>query len=138
MLSGRDPGGAAAAARLPGGPDRRHRRHRAIEALLHRESVAGGVPSVVLHPGHISGPWPSITPAGNLDLDVWRRLAMGEPLALPDLGLGVSHHVHADDVAQGFERALTRPAAFGSSVHVVSEKAMTLRGTSDPRGLRTG
>jgi hypothetical protein len=83
---------------------------------------------VVLHPGHISGPWPVITPAGNLDLDVWRRLASGEPLPLPDLGLGVLHHVHADDVAQAFERALTRPAAIGSSFHVVSEQAMTLRG----------
>jgi nucleoside-diphosphate-sugar epimerase len=100
----------------------------AIEALLHRETVAGGVPSVVLHPGHITGPWPSITPAGNLDLDVWRRLATGESLALPGLGLGVLHHVHADDVAQAFERALTRPAAIGSSFHVVSEQAMTLRG----------
>jgi nucleoside-diphosphate-sugar epimerase len=101
----------------------------AIEALLHRETVAGGVPSVVLHPGHISGPgWPVITPAGNLDPDVWRRLATGEPLVLPDLGLGVLHHVHADDVAQAFERALTRPAAIGSSLHVVSEQAMTMRG----------
>jgi nucleoside-diphosphate-sugar epimerase len=100
----------------------------AIEALLHRETVAGGVPSVVLHPGHISGPWSSITPAGNLDLDVWRRLAVGETLPLPDLGLGVLHHVHADDVAQAFERALTRPAAIGSSFHVVSEQAMTLGG----------
>jgi nucleoside-diphosphate-sugar epimerase len=100
----------------------------AIEALLHRETVAGGVPSVVLHPGHITGPWSSITPAGNLDLDVWRRLATGEPLPLPDLGLGILHHVHADDVAQAFERALTRPAAIGSSFHVVSEQAMTLRG----------
>jgi nucleoside-diphosphate-sugar epimerase len=36
--------------------------------------------------------------------------------------------VHADDVAQAFERALTRPAAIGSSFHVVSEQAMTLRG----------
>jgi nucleoside-diphosphate-sugar epimerase len=100
----------------------------AIEAVLQRETIAGGVPSVVLHPGHISGPWPSITPAGNLDLDVWRRLATGEPLALPGLGLGVLHHVHADDVAQAFERALTRPAAIGTSFHVVSEQAMTLRG----------
>ena len=100
----------------------------AIEALLHRETIAGGVPSVVLHPGHITGPWPSITPAGNLDLDVWRRLATGEPLALPELGLGVLHHVHADDVAQAFELALARPAAIGSSFHVVSEQAMTLRG----------
>ena len=101
----------------------------AIEALLHRETLAGGVPSVVLHPGHISGPgWPVITPAGNLDPDVWRRLATGEPLPLPALGLGLLNHVHADDVAQAFERALTRPAAIGASFHVVAEQAMTCRG----------
>jgi nucleoside-diphosphate-sugar epimerase len=100
-----------------------------IETLLHRETLAGGVPSVVLHPGHISGPgWPVITPAGNLDPSVWTHLATGKALALPDNGLGVLHHVHADDVAQAFERALTRPAAIGASFHVVSEQAMTLRG----------
>ena len=100
-----------------------------IEALLHRETLAGGVPSIVLHPGHISGPgWPVITPAGNLDPAVWTQLATGQPLALPDHGLGVLHHVHADDVAQAFERALTRPAAIGESFHVVAGQAMTLRG----------
>jgi nucleoside-diphosphate-sugar epimerase len=100
-----------------------------IEALLHRETLAGGVPAIVLHPGHISGPgWPVITPAGNLDPAVWTSLATGQPLALPDHGLGVLHHVHADDVAQAFERALSRPAAIGASFHVVAEQAMTLRG----------
>ena len=100
-----------------------------IEALLHQETRAGGVPAVVLHPGHISGPgWPVITPAGNLDPAVWTSLATGKPLALPDHGLGVLHHVHADDVAQAFERALSRPAAIGASFHVVAEQAMTLRG----------
>ena len=100
-----------------------------IEALLHRETLAGGVPAVVLHPGHICGPgWPVITPAGNLDPAVWTSLATGRPLALPDHGLGVLHHVHADDVAQAFERALNRPAAIGASFHVVAEQAMTLRG----------
>jgi nucleoside-diphosphate-sugar epimerase len=100
-----------------------------IEALLHRETVAGGVPAVVLHPGHISGPgWPVITPAGNLDPAVWTSLAAGRPLPLPDHGLGVLHHVHADDVAQAFERALLRPGAIGASFHVVAEQAMTLRG----------
>ncbi|MFI5952212.1 NAD-dependent epimerase/dehydratase family protein [Cryptosporangium sp. NPDC051539] len=98
----------------------------AIEALLRQETE---VPSVVLHPGHISGPgWPVITPAGNLDPDVWRRLATGEPLALPALGLGVLNHVHADDVAQAFELALSRPEAVGSSFHVVADRAMTSRG----------
>src|SRR5690242_11562527 len=101
----------------------------AIEALLQRETLAGGVPAVVLHPGHISGPgWPVITPAGNLDPAVWTRLATGQPLALPDNGLGVLNHVHADDVAQSFERAVARPAAAGASFHVVAAQAMTLRG----------
>jgi nucleoside-diphosphate-sugar epimerase len=101
----------------------------AIEALLHRETLAGGVPAVVLHPGHISGPgWPVITPAGNRDPAVWTALALGQPLALPDHGLGVLHHVHADDVAQAFEQALHRPAAIGASFHVVAEQAWTLRG----------
>ena len=100
-----------------------------IEALLHQETRAGGVPAVVLHPGHISGPgWPVITPAGNLDPATWTDLATGRRLALPDHGLGVLHHVHADDVAQAFERALSRPAAIGSSFHVVAEQAMTQRG----------
>jgi len=100
-----------------------------IEALLHRETAAGGVPAIVLHPGHISGPgWPVITPAGNLDPAVWTRLATGQPLALPDHGLGVLHHVHADDVAQAFELALSAPAAAGASFHVVAAQAMTLRG----------
>ena len=100
-----------------------------IEALLHRETQAGGVPAVVLHPGHISGPgWPVITPAGNLDPRVWTALAAGRPLALPDHGLGVLHHVHADDVAQAFELALSAPAAIGASFHVVASQAMTLRG----------
>jgi nucleoside-diphosphate-sugar epimerase len=54
-----------------------------IEARLHRETLAGGVPAVVLHPGHITGPgWPVITPAGNLDPAVWTCLATGQPLAL--------------------------------------------------------
>jgi nucleoside-diphosphate-sugar epimerase len=100
-----------------------------IEALLHEETRAGGVPAVVLHPGHISGPgWQVITPAGNLDPATWTHLATGQSLALPDHGLGVLHHVHADDVAQAFELALSQPAAIGGSFHVVAEQAMTLRG----------
>jgi nucleoside-diphosphate-sugar epimerase len=100
-----------------------------IEALLHEETKTGGVPAVVLHPGHISGPgWPVITPAGNLDPATWTALATGQPLALPDHGLGVLHHVHADDVAQAFELALSRPAAIGGSFHVTAEQAMTQRG----------
>ena len=56
----------------------------AIEALLHRETIAGGVPErgapSRAHQRPVAG---RSRPAGNLDLDVWRRLAAGEPLALP-------------------------------------------------------
>jgi nucleoside-diphosphate-sugar epimerase len=87
---------------------------------------------VVLHPGHICGPgWPVITPAGNFDADVWRQLAVGEGVALPALGLGVLNHVHADDVAQAFERAVTGAAAIGASFHVAAGQAMTCRGLAE-------
>lgn len=102
----------------------------AIERLLLAESARpDGLPCIVLHPGHITGPgWTMINPAGNLDLDLWRRLAVGEELALPGIGLETVHHVHADDVAQAFERALTSPQAVGQGFHVVSDRALTLRG----------
>jgi nucleoside-diphosphate-sugar epimerase len=106
----------------------------AIEDLLLAETTRpDGVSATVLHPGHISGPgWPVINPAGNLDPAVWRRLASGEPVALPHLGLETLHHVHADDVAQAFQLAIERPdAATGRAFHVVSERALTLRGYAE-------
>jgi nucleoside-diphosphate-sugar epimerase len=103
----------------------------AIEKLLLAESrTPGGLACSVLHPGHITGPgWNMINPTGNLDLDVWRRLAAGEEVVLPNSGLETIHHVHADDVAQGFELALANPdAAVGEGFHLVSDRALTLRG----------
>ncbi|MFH5879585.1 NAD-dependent epimerase/dehydratase family protein [Arthrobacter sp. NA-172] len=102
-----------------------------IEELLLAESHRpGGLQSSVLHPGHITGPgWAMVNAAGNFDLDVWHRLATGQSVAIPNLGLETVHHVHADDVAQAFQLALERPeASAGSSYHVVSERALTLRG----------
>jgi nucleoside-diphosphate-sugar epimerase len=106
----------------------------AIEALLLAESNRdGGLRSTVLHPGHITGPgWPMVNAAGNFDLGVWETLAAGSELTLPNLGLETVHHVHADDVAQCFERAIERQdVAAGNSYHVVSERAMTLRGIAE-------
>ena len=87
----------------------------------------------MLHPGHIVGPgWLPINPAGNLNLDVFERLATGEPVLLPNVGLETLHHVHADDVAQAFDRAVDRrAAAIGESFHVTSERAITLRGYAE-------
>jgi len=105
----------------------------AIERLLLEETRRGGLRSTVLHPGHISGPgWEVINPAGNLDPEVWRRLASGEEVALPGFGLETLHHVHAADVAEAFRLALDRfDQAVGESFHVVSRAALTLRGYAE-------
>ncbi len=101
-----------------------------LERLLLAATHDGRFPASVLHPGHISGPgWPIIGPTGNLNPEVFGKLARGERVLLPDLGLGSLHHVHADDVAQAFELALLHPrAALGESFNVVSPRALTLRG----------
>jgi nucleoside-diphosphate-sugar epimerase len=104
-----------------------------IEVYLLDQARRHGFPATLLHPGHISGPgWTPINPAGNLDLDVYRRLAEGEEVALPNFGLETLHHVHADDVAQSFTAAMAnRAVAVGESFHVVSPAALTLRGFAE-------
>src|SRR4051794_30747834 len=102
----------------------------AIEEYLLDEARRRGFPATVLHPGHIVGPgWPPINPAGNLDTALFERLAAGEEMTLPDQGLATLHHVHADDVAQAFTRALESwSAAVGESFHVASPAALSLTG----------
>ena len=104
-----------------------------IEAYLLDEARRGGLPATVLHPGHIVGPgWAPVNPAGNFDLTVFERLAKGEELTLPNLGMETVHHVHADDVAQAFGLALDNwGIAVGESFHVVSPAALTLRGYAE-------
>ena len=84
----------------------------------------------MVHPGHIVGPgWVPLNPAGHFDPEVFGRLARGEELVLPNLGMETVHHVHADDVAQVFQAALeSRSTAIGESFHAVSAAAVTLRG----------
>ena len=84
-------------------------------------------------PGHIVGPgWPPVNPAGHLDPAVFRQLANGEEVILPNLGMETLHHVHADDVAQAFELAVANAdRAVGESFHVCSPAAMTLRGYAE-------
>ncbi|HEX7434308.1 MAG TPA: NAD-dependent epimerase/dehydratase family protein [Anaerolineaceae bacterium] len=105
----------------------------AIETYLLKEARVHGFPATLLHPGHIVGPgWAPVNPAGNFNPAVYTRLARGEELALPNLGMETVHHVHADDVAQAFVAALDhRSAALGESFHVVSPAAITLRGYAE-------
>jgi nucleoside-diphosphate-sugar epimerase len=109
------------------------RKKAEIEAYLLDEARRNGFPATVLHPGHIVGPgWEPLNPAGNFDPDVFSRLAQGEAVALPNFGLETVHHVHADDVAQAFQRAIEHwSAAVGESFHTVSPRALTLRGYAE-------
>ena len=101
----------------------------AIERLLLDATERGAARAVVLHPGHMVGPgWIPLNPAGHFNPDVFTRIARGEVLVLPNQGMETVHHVHADDVAQAFELAISRPDdAVGESFHVVSPAPLTLR-----------
>ena len=102
----------------------------AIEEYLLGEARQNGFPATILHPGHIVGPgWIPLNPAGNFNPEVFRKLARGDELCLPNLGMETVHHVHADDVAQAFIQAIGNwRNAIGESFHVVSSQALTLRG----------
>ncbi len=105
----------------------------AIESYLLMEAHRTGFPATVLHPGHIVGPgWLPLNPAGNFDPGVFRKLAKGKQVLLPNIGMETIHHVHADDVAQAFMKALSNwSLAVGESFHVVSPAALTLRGYAE-------
>ena len=105
--------------------------HKAnIESYLLSICRRKGFPVTILHPGHITGPgWLPINPAGNLDPEIFIKLAKGKEIVLPNLGMETLHHVHADDVALAFMNTIdNRQHAIGESFHVVSEQALTLRG----------
>jgi nucleoside-diphosphate-sugar epimerase len=105
----------------------------AIEVYLLDQARRHGFPVTLLHPGHIVGTgWAPLNPAGNFNPKVFEKLAHGEELALPNLGMETVHHVHADDVAQIFMKAMAnRSTAVGESFHVVSPAALSLRGYAE-------
>jgi nucleoside-diphosphate-sugar epimerase len=105
----------------------------AIEEWLLGATRREVIRAVILHPGHIVGPgWVPLNPAGHFDPAVFAQLASGDELILPNLGMETVHHVHADDVAQAFELAVTNAdRAVGESFHICSPAAMTLRGYAE-------
>ena len=104
-----------------------------IERYLLSEAREHSFPATILHPGHLVGEgWNPINPQGNFDPQVFSTIMRGESLSLPNLGMETVHHVHAEDVAQGFLRAIQhRGAALGESFHAVSRAALTLRGFAE-------
>ena len=104
-------------------------RKAAIEAYL----LSDTIPVTILHPGHLVGPgWAPINPAGNFNPEIFSMLLQGTQLYLPNIGMETIHHVHSDDVAQCFVRAMEqRSSALSESFHVVSPAALTLRGYAE-------
>jgi len=105
----------------------------AIEKWLLDPARQRVIRAAILHPGHIVGPgWRPLNPAGHFDPEVFTQIANGEELILPNLGMETVHHVHADDLAQAFELAVTNAdRAVGESFHICSPAAMTLRGYAE-------
>lgn len=103
------------------------------EAWLIEQARVHGFPATAFRPGHIVGEgWYPTTPRGNSDPSVFSLVARGEELILPNLGLEMVHHVHADDVAQWIIRAIdNRAATVGEVFNTVSEQAVTLRGYAE-------
>jgi nucleoside-diphosphate-sugar epimerase len=60
-------------------------------------------------------------------MDVFERLMRGDPVTLPDDGLGTLQHVHAKDVATAFVLALENRASIGEAFHVAAREPVTLR-----------
>ena len=108
--------------------------HKAeLEEYLLGVSRKERFPATTIHPGHIVGKgWAPLNPEGHFDTSLWLRIAAGEKLLLPNLGLETVHHVHADDVARLFIAAMERwSVSVGESFHAVSPQAVTLRGYAE-------
>jgi nucleoside-diphosphate-sugar epimerase len=96
------------------------------EAWLLQQARRNGFPATSFRPGHIVGEgWVPINPQANPNPDVFSLIARGEELVLPNLGLEMLHHVHADDVAQWIICAMeNRAAAVGEVFNTVSSQAL--------------
>ena len=104
-----------------------------IEAWLLQQARRDGFPATSFRPGHIVGEgWVPINPQAHTNPEVFSRIARGEELTLPNLGLEMLHHVHADDVAQWIICAIEqRAASIGEVFNTVSSHALTLRGYAE-------
>ena len=104
-----------------------------IETWLFQQARRDGFPATSFRPGHIVGEgWPPINPQAHANPNVFSVIARGDELALPNLGLEMLHHVHADDVAHWIICAIEhRAASIGEAFNTVSSQALTLRGYAE-------
>ena len=106
------------------------RKKVAIEEYLMRLARLEGFPATSFRPGHIVGEgWIPINPQGHQNPDVYTTIANGGELLLPNLGLEMLHHVHADDLARWVLCAIdNRQATIGECFNTVSSQSLTMKG----------
>ena len=87
-------------------------------------------PVTIISPGQISGGgWDIINPWGGLDYKPFQIIADGDTIYLPNFGQETLHHIHAQDVAQLFFKAIIhRNQALGEIFHAVNGGSITLYG----------
>ena len=87
-------------------------------------------PMTIISPGQISGPgWDIINPWGGLIHRPFQIIADGETIFLPNFGQETLHHIHGEDVAQLFFKAIiNRNQALGEIFNAVSGGSITLYG----------
>lgn len=90
-------------------------------------------PATVLHPGHIVGrEWIPVNPQANFDLEIYKKIAQGQEIILPDFGTATLHHVHSQDIADQIIACLKQPEiSIGNAYHSASSQAVTLRGFAE-------
>ena len=105
----------------------------AIEVYLWERVRASGFPATSFRPGHIVGEgWPPVNPQAHTNLDTFSAIARGEEITLPDMGLSILHHIHADDCAHWIMCAIEhRNATIGQAFNNVSAQAVTMRGYAE-------
>lgn len=104
-----------------------------IEEWLLNQARVTGFPATSFRPGHIVGEgWVPINPQAHFNPDLYSTIARGEEIVLPNFGLEMLHHVHADDCALWVERAIHhRNATIGEAFNTVSSQAVTLKGYAE-------
>lgn len=104
-----------------------------VERWLLQQARRDGFPATCFRPGHIVGEgWVPINPQANTNPGIFSQIARGKEFTLPNLGLEMVHHVHADDVAQWIICAIEhRAASIGEAFNTVSAHALTMRGYAE-------
>ena len=105
----------------------------AIEEYLMGLARRDGFPATSFRPGHIVGEgWIPVNPEGNQNPEVYTTIAAGRPIVLPNGGLEMLHHVHADDCAQWVMCAIdNRVLTLGECFNTVSAQSLTMRGFAE-------